>query len=103
MLAVEPRELAARAQRLAAASGASVVQAVARVGGGALPLLELEGPAVALERPGWEPHQLAHALREGDPPMLARVSGGQLLVDPRTLAEDELDLAAAVIARALAD
>ena len=42
--------LHARAQRLAEGIGpeATVVSAVAKVGGGALPLLELEGPAVAL-------------------------------------------------------
>ena len=49
MLTVDEGVLAARAERLAAATGGTVIRAVARVGGGALPLLELHGPAVALD------------------------------------------------------
>jgi len=102
MLDVPVDVLADRAERLAAATGGSVVEAVARVGGGALPLLELKGPAVAFERQGGEADALAARLRAGQPPLVPRVSEARVLVDPRTLAEDELELAAAVIARALA-
>ncbi|HEV2752663.1 MAG TPA: L-seryl-tRNA(Sec) selenium transferase, partial [Solirubrobacteraceae bacterium] len=51
MLAASPEELDRRANALADAIGerAVVVEAVAKVGGGALPLLELRGPAVALD------------------------------------------------------
>ncbi|MHB1538930.1 MAG: L-seryl-tRNA(Sec) selenium transferase, partial [Solirubrobacteraceae bacterium] len=70
-------------------------------GGGALPLLELHGPALALGRAGQDPHALAASLRRGDPPLVARISHGRVLVDPRTLAEDEIDLAASAIRRAL--
>src|SRR3954447_21560563 len=48
MLTVPEDVLRARAERLAASSGGEIVAATARVGGGALPLLELPGPAVAL-------------------------------------------------------
>jgi L-seryl-tRNA(Ser) seleniumtransferase len=100
MLGLEPAELQRRAQRLAAASGGTVVESLARVGGGALPLLELRGPALALQGDGG-PEQLAAALRAGDPPLIARIAADRVLVDPRTLGEDELDIAAAVITRAL--
>lgn len=76
------------AERLAAATGGEVVPAVSKVGGGTLPLLELEGWAVAL------PADLAAGLRAGDPPVVGRVESGRLLLDPRTLTADELDLAA---------
>jgi L-seryl-tRNA(Ser) seleniumtransferase len=102
MLDVSRDVLARRAERLAAATGGAVVEGIARVGGGALPLLELKGPAVAFARPGGEADALAARLRAGDPPLVPRVSEGRVLVDPRTLAEDELELAAGVIARALA-
>ncbi|MCW3001516.1 MAG: L-seryl-tRNA(Sec) selenium transferase, partial [Conexibacter sp.] len=46
MLSAPPEELQQRAQRLADATGGELVDAVARAGGGALPLLELHGPAV---------------------------------------------------------
>ena len=48
MLAADPATLARRARRLADATGGEVIEAVARAGGGALPLLELRGPAVAI-------------------------------------------------------
>jgi L-seryl-tRNA(Ser) seleniumtransferase len=84
-----------RAARLAELiPGAEIVQSVAKVGGGALPLLELPGPAVAL------PEALAEPLRRGDPPLIGRIEDGRLLLDPRTLAEDELEAAAAAVVRA---
>src|SRR5438477_691581 len=53
--------LAERAHRLAAATGGEVVDGVAKVGGGALPLLELPGPVVALDE------ALVAPLRTSDP------------------------------------
>lgn len=101
MLDVDQRTLAARAQRLADAVGGTVVEdAVARVGGGALPLLELHGPAVALDAPsGCD--ALAAALRNGDPPLVPHIADGRVLVDPRTLADDEIE-AAIVAVRSIA-
>src|SRR5205807_6219227 len=68
MLDAGEDELTERALRLAAGigKGATIVRSMAKVGGGALPLLELEGPAVALEAEV-SPVALAHALREGEP------------------------------------
>ena len=99
MLAAPLEELAARATRLAEATGGEVVEAIARAGGGALPMLDLPGPAVAL--PGADPERLAAALRAGDPPLLARIHAGRVVVDPRTLLDDELELAATLIVAAL--
>jgi L-seryl-tRNA(Ser) seleniumtransferase len=101
MLTVPDAELAERAARLAAAIGAAaeVVEATARVGGGALPLLELHGPAVAL--PGRSPDALAAALRRAEPPVIGRIEGGRLLLDPRTLADDEVDVVARAVVTTL--
>ena len=49
MLTAGDAKLRPRAERLAAAAGGAVVEAAGRVGGGALPLLELPGPVVALD------------------------------------------------------
>jgi L-seryl-tRNA(Ser) seleniumtransferase len=97
MLTVAEAELSARARRLAEAigDGASVVAAVARVGGGALPLLELPGPAVALA--GSDPDALAARLRAHEPPVAGRIEDGRLLLDPRTLAGDEVEAVAAAV------
>jgi L-seryl-tRNA(Ser) seleniumtransferase len=88
-------ELAARAERLREliGDGADIVRTVAKVGGGALPLLELEGPAVAL-RSSAAPEQIAGALRAANPPVVGRIHEGRVLLDPRTLEEGELEPAA---------
>src|SRR5689334_1855177 len=51
MLEADPAVLRARAERLAGVLGGEVVDAVAKVGGGALPLLELAGPVARLSHP----------------------------------------------------
>jgi L-seryl-tRNA(Ser) seleniumtransferase len=93
-------ELEARGRRLAAATGGIVVQSAAKVGGGALPLLELPGPAVALDPGPAGADALAAALRSGDPALVGRIQDGRLLLDPRTLADEEVDLAAEAVRRA---
>jgi L-seryl-tRNA(Ser) seleniumtransferase len=94
MLTADDATLRSRAERLAQAVGGEIVPAAARVGGGALPLLELPGPAVAV--PG-RPDELAVRLRAADPPVIGRIEDDRLLLDPRTLADDEVGL----VARAL--
>jgi L-seryl-tRNA(Ser) seleniumtransferase len=97
MLEAREEELANRAERLHQLIGASdsqIVRAVAKVGGGALPLLELEGPAVALS--GSVPAaEIAAALRRANPPVIGRIHDGRVLLDPRTLRDEEVELAAA--------
>lgn len=101
MLTATPDVLRSRAERLAELTDGEIVEATARVGGGALPLLELHGPAIAIGRPGVEPGRLAAALRAGDPAVLARIAGGRVLLDPRTLSDGEVQLAGTAAARAL--
>lgn len=91
MLADDP---GARAERLAQLTGGEVVDATAKVGGGALPLLELPGPVVALDA------GLAPKLRATDPPLIGRINEGRLLLDPRTLTDDEMEIAARVVSEA---
>jgi L-seryl-tRNA(Ser) seleniumtransferase len=93
----EPVEtVRARAERLAGAVGGEVEETTARVGGGALPLTELPSFAVAIEE------ELADRLREGDPPVVGIVRDGRVLLDCRTLGDDELDEVAAAVAAARA-
>jgi L-seryl-tRNA(Ser) seleniumtransferase len=92
MLSAGEDELRRRAEILAAETGGELVTGVARVGGGALPLLELPGPVVAVDadpaHPGG-PEALAAALRRHDPAVMARIRQDRLLLDPRTLTDDE--------------
>ncbi len=75
----------ARAQRLADRLGGTVVESTARVGGGAVPLLELRSYACAID--GGD--ALAAALRASDPPVVGVVREGRLLLDCRTLTDDQ--------------
>jgi L-seryl-tRNA(Ser) seleniumtransferase len=96
MLGAGETELSARARALAEQIGpaASLTRASAKVGGGALPLLELEGPVVVLSSER-DPVATMQALRRADPPVIARISDGRVLLDPRTLSDDEIEPAAA--------
>jgi L-seryl-tRNA(Ser) seleniumtransferase len=97
MLDAGEDELRARAERLAAAIGpaATIAASVAKVGGGALPLVELPGPVVALDG---DAEALAARLRAADPPVAGRIERDRLLLDPRTMTDEEIPL----VARALA-
>jgi L-seryl-tRNA(Ser) seleniumtransferase len=89
MLEADDATLSRRADELAAATGGTVVASTARVGGGALPLLELPGPAVAIDPGPVGADALAAALRAGDPAVVGRLHDGRLLLDPRTLTDEE--------------
>jgi L-seryl-tRNA(Ser) seleniumtransferase len=81
----EPAEVVrARAERLAAATGGQVEESVARAGGGALPLAEIPSYACALEE------ELAAPLRSAEPPVVGIVRDGVLLLDCRTISDDEV-------------
>ena len=84
----------ARAERLAEATGGTVEETTARVGGGALPLAELPSFACAL------PVELAVPLRLGKPPVVGIVRDERLLLDCRTLSDAEADETARAVAAA---
>jgi L-seryl-tRNA(Ser) seleniumtransferase len=82
----EPSEtVRARAERLAGFTGGRVEETVARAGGGALPLAEIESYACSLEE------ELAAPLRSAEPPVVGIVRDGRLLLDCRTISDDEVE------------
>jgi L-seryl-tRNA(Ser) seleniumtransferase len=74
-----------RAERLAQLTNGTVEATVARAGGGALPLAEIASFACALE------DELAGPLRLADPPVIGIVRDGKLLLDCRTISDEELE------------
>jgi L-seryl-tRNA(Ser) seleniumtransferase len=83
-------DLRARAERLAEQIGhahADVVPCTSAVGGGSLPGETLPSFAVALRSA--QPDGLARALRQGAPPVVGRISDGLLLLDMRTVLEEQ--------------
>jgi L-seryl-tRNA(Ser) seleniumtransferase len=103
MLAVSKEELAARALRLAELIGpsAGVGRSTSRPGGGALPLLELEGPVCEVDPGEAGADRLVAALRAAAPPVIARISEGVVVLDPRTIADAEVEATAASARSAL--
>ena len=104
MLAAGEEELQRRASLMVDLVGdaARVIVASAKVGGGALPLLELEGPVCAVDPGGVGLDELARRLRSSSPPVVARAREGWLLLDPRTLLDDdEARLAGTAVVAAL--
>jgi L-seryl-tRNA(Ser) seleniumtransferase len=97
MLSASQAELERRALTLAETTGGEIIQSTARVGGGALPLLELAGPAVALDDATAGIDALTEALRTGEPAVIGRIQHGRLLLDPRTLTDEEADEAALAV------
>ncbi len=106
MLTAGQEELGRRADAMrdalaAAGLQARVMEADARVGGGALPLLELRGPVCAVDPGELGLDGLAERLRSGEPPVVGRAREGWLLLDPRTLDDEQALRAAVAVAAAL--
>jgi L-seryl-tRNA(Ser) seleniumtransferase len=102
MLAADPDLLRARAERLVAAlppGAAAVSPGESVVGGGSLPGRVLPTVVVSLVHP--RPQALAAALREADPPVVARVERGRVVLDLRTVSPAEDDALAAACRAAL--
>jgi L-seryl-tRNA(Ser) seleniumtransferase len=99
-LLARPADLEARAHRFVTALTKSCASASeltigvesdrVPVGGGSLPGFELDGYVVVV-RGGPGGRRLAAGLRDADPPILARVRDDALLIDLRTVGEDEVD------------
>jgi L-seryl-tRNA(Ser) seleniumtransferase len=100
-------EVRARASAFAASLAAAapalrpaLVESEAAAGGGAAPTVGLPSVAIALEPGPGGADAFAAALREGSPPVVARVAGDRLLVDLRTVLPGEEEALLAALARA---
>jgi L-seryl-tRNA(Ser) seleniumtransferase len=96
------RQAAALARRLTALNlprlGLSTRDGASRVGGGAMPLAAPRTRLLEVTVQGLSPTRLEERLRAGDPPIIARMEDGRLLLDVRTLVGDDQE----VIIQALA-
>jgi L-seryl-tRNA(Ser) seleniumtransferase len=104
MLAAPEEELRRRAEAMAAAIGAAaeVDREAGAPGGGSLADVTLEGPACFVEPGEAGADALQARLREHEPPVVARIVRGRLLLDPRTMSDEDAEVAAAAVREALA-
>lgn len=104
MLTASREQIAPRADALArkleaAGIACEVIDGVSRAGGGALPAVDLPTRLVAVPHPA--PQEVEARLRAGDPPVMVRIQAGALLLDPRTLWDDEVDLVVSALRSAI--
>jgi L-seryl-tRNA(Ser) seleniumtransferase len=78
-----------------------LAQVESRVGAGALPLAAPPSWAVAVEHPDRSADAIEALLRGAAPPIIARIEDDRLLLDTRTLFEEQLERVAEVAAAAL--
>lgn len=95
MLSLTPEQIGPMADRLAmllTATGieARVIDGLSQAGGGSLPGVDLPTRLVAVSHQA--PHTVERRLRAGDPPVMVRIQAGQILLDPRTLWEEEIPM-----------
>jgi L-seryl-tRNA(Ser) seleniumtransferase len=108
MLIASPDTLQPKASRLAEllreAVGKKaevlVERGISAVGGGAMPTAELPTVVVAIRPAEEAAGELQIALRRGDPAVMGRVQEERLLLDVRTLDDDELQPLAEAVAKA---
>jgi len=92
----------ALAGRLPPAAHAAVRSTRAAVGGGAFPGIELPSAGVELATPEPRAAMLAQRLRQADPPVVAVVSAGRVVLDVRTILPEDEGAVVAAVAAALA-
>ncbi len=98
MLTEPPAATAARAERLAArlealAPGQLTIRsaaAVARAGGGSLPLLEIPSHCLKIQREGLSAQAVERFMRRELPPIIGRIENDFFILDLKTVQEDEL-------------
>jgi L-seryl-tRNA(Ser) seleniumtransferase len=73
---------------------------VSQVGGGALPLQELPTMVVSIKPLDFSINHLEENLRKGHPPVISRISKEELILDMRTVFDEEIPLLAAEIEKA---
>ncbi len=86
MIALPLAEIEARVRAWAGVvPGSKVIDGRSMIGGGSLPEESLPTKLLAIEDDGARLTQIAEALRLGHPAVVARIEGGMLLFDPRTV------------------
>ena len=74
---------------------------VSQVGGGALPLQELPTIVLALKPIDFSVNRLEESLRKVEPPIISRISKDELILDMRTVFDEEIPILALGLEKAL--
>jgi L-seryl-tRNA(Ser) seleniumtransferase len=110
MLFQSPAEIKNRARKIAAALRKTaknvdiqVVQDISKAGGGSLPEAKFQTFAVQIRPAGISVNEMENRLRQGTPPVISRIRGEALLLDARTVGQQEIKDLVRVVAASLSD
>jgi L-seryl-tRNA(Ser) seleniumtransferase len=105
MLTEDVQEIRRKAETLGRGVGsepyAKLIEGESEVGGGSFPGAKLKTWLVQLNPQHLAPNTLAERLRGGDPPIIARIADDRVVLDPRTILPDQLELTARAVRAAL--
>jgi L-seryl-tRNA(Ser) seleniumtransferase len=96
-------KLLAQARAAAPALQLDVVAVNSAVGGGALPLSEPPSFALSVRAPSLSAEDLEASLRSAEPPVIGRIAEGVLLLDVRTVYDDDIEPITRALTRAQAN
>jgi len=103
MLTEDVTQIRRRAEALQKGVGkmADLIEGESEVGGGSFPGAKLATWLVRLDPQHVTPDALAERLRAGRPPVIARIAGDHVLLDPRTIFPEQLETVAGAVRAAL--
>ena len=98
MLSVTRQELEQRARNVADGLDVELVAGESALGGGAGPTSTFPTTLIAITHPKKSAQEIEHELRNYSPPIIARISEGKVLIDLRTVFDDQLPAIRAALA-----
>lgn len=110
MLLEPPEKIRYRAKRIAylikrrikeQSASVEVIEEYSQAGGGALPEVNLRSYVVAIKPTTLSPDEMEERLRRGSPPVIVRIKDERVLLDARTIRQDEINTLASCILAAL--
>jgi L-seryl-tRNA(Ser) seleniumtransferase len=69
----------------------TIVEDTSQVGGGTMPAVTLDTTVVEIEIHNLNAQQIANKLRDNEPPIIVRIKSDKVLLDFRTIEEDQID------------
>ncbi|HSE15477.1 MAG TPA: L-seryl-tRNA(Sec) selenium transferase [Pyrinomonadaceae bacterium] len=98
MLSVTADELEQRARSLTEGLNLELIPGESALGGGAGPTSTFPTTLIAITHPRKSAKEIEHELRNYSPPIIARIAEGKVLLDLRTVFDDQLDTIRAALA-----
>lgn len=98
MLSITAGELEKRARSVAEGLNVELLAGESALGGGAGPTSTFPTTLIAITHPKKPAQEIEHELRNYSPPIIARISEGKVLVDLRTVFDDQLPAIRAALA-----